>query len=100
MTTAPGADELRIRHLLRTRGVSYTPSGPPTPKPPHSTAEEPAPVTVTILLCAVIAAAALAACLVLRRPIGRDTAVLAGAVLGICASTVAWSPTIGGLIHG
>lgn len=96
MTAPLGADELRLRYLLHTRGVGYAPR-PPAASTPAQPVEDPMPFTTAFF--AVIALAATAAVLMLRRTTtARDTAVLAGAILGICASAPAWSPQIGGLI--
>lgn len=81
MTAQPGPDERRAQHYLRAHGVAYVPQ--PTAPAPTRPEEDPMPWTIAFF--AFIAAVVTAAVVILRRPTARDTAVLAGAMLGICA---------------
>jgi hypothetical protein len=97
MTAEPGADERRIRHLLHTRGVSYTPQPQPTLTPTHPAKAN--PTVSALIFFALTTTVALTACLMLRRPIAKDTTVLAGTMLGACSHAVVSSPWIEGLLH-
>lgn len=53
-----------------------------------------------IAFYALLATIATTACLLLRRPIARDTTVLAGALLGICGSAIVWGTPVWGWLGG
>jgi hypothetical protein len=94
MTATPGADERRARALLlrALNGPAPTPE-PEPPTPPRK------PI-MQIAFYALLATIATTACLLLRRPIARDTTVLAGALLGICGSAIVWGTPVWGWLGG
>lgn len=94
MTATTGADERRARALL-IRALDG-----PTPIPASELPTPPRKPTMQIAFYVLLVAIATTACLLLRRPIARDTTVLAGALLGICGSAIVWGSPVWGWLGG